>query len=181
MSGNQAQFKNDFEIYKKKIRESKKTLISILNDSKNLCNSFKNNVSLLNFSQTYTEEFNQNEISDFNIILSYKPDLLSKLYKKLLNNFDQIISSLYKNNHDIRNESKNIENSIFSLNQKYKESSFNINKLYNNHFYLNELHLEKEDNEFVFCYLLDLSRQITSIERMYVIFQLGYIYLKKKS
>jgi hypothetical protein len=180
MTENQGQFKKDFEIYKKKIREAKKILISILNDSKNLCNSLKNNISLLNFSQTYSEEFDQNEISHFKIILSYKPDLISKLVKKLFNNFDQIISSLSKNHEDMRKESKNIENWIFSLNQKYKESGFNLDKLFNNSYYLNEFHQEKEeDKEYVFCYLLDLSKPMRSIERMYEIFQIGLIDLKK--
>lgn len=168
------QLKKDFENYKKKIRESKKTIISLLNDNKVIFNSMKNNITLLNYSQNYSDEFNQNEINHLTIILSYKPDLITKFVQKLLNNFEQIVSSITKNNEIIKKELKNIENWVFTFTESYKEKGLNLGKLYNNTLYSDYLNNKnEEDNDYIFCFLLILSRSLIKIEKMYGIFQIG--------
>ena len=113
--------KKEFESSIKRINDYKKFVFSHLGESKKLFVSLINNISLLNYSQIYSESFDEIELVTFNEILKYKPDLLDSLTKKLFKNFDQILVNLNKNISDIRLEISSIEKYIRTFLNKNKQ------------------------------------------------------------
>ena len=128
-----------------------------------------NNISLLNYSQIYSESFDEIELVTFNEILKYKPDLLDSLTKKLFKNFDQILVNLNKNISDIRLEISSIEKYIRTFLNKNKQ--IKLEKLF-----INEsdqkitetvTNLLENIPDYLFIFLVETDKFINKVNRMY--------------
>ena len=161
--------KKEFESSKKRINDYKKFVFSHLGESKKLFVSLINNISLLNYSQIYSESFDEIELVTFNEILKYKPDLLDSLTKKLFKNFDQILVNLNKNISDIRLEISSIEKYIRTFLNKNKQ--IKLEKLF-----INEsdqkitetvTNLLENIPDYLFIFLVETDKFINKVNRMY--------------
>ena len=161
--------KKEFESSIKRINDYKKFVFSHLGESKKLFVSLINNISLLNYSQIYSESFDEIELVTFNEILKYKPDLLDSLTKKLFKNFDQILVNLNKNISDIRLEISSIEKYIRTFLNKNKQ--IKLEKLF-----INEsdqkitetvTNLLENIPDYLFIFLVETDKFINKVNRMY--------------
>ena len=165
-----AHLKKEFDSFRKKINEIKKFIFIHLNNSKNLYVAMKNNISLLNYSQNYSDYFDQMELVKFNEILANKPDLLKCFIKKLFNNFDQIFINLRKNIVDTEQEIKSIENSLMIFLNKNKQIT--LEKLFLNEDFKkikdeDTISVECSNEDYIFIYLVEIDNLLCKVKSMY--------------